>query len=86
MESMGALIIGLLAHTLRSDQYYEKVPVGTVEKTKFGSYEMTAECGGEILMTNEFGTAEQSLGLGVEMCGIDDKLGMSCANLRVKLA
>ena len=30
MESMGALIIGLLAHTLRSDQYYEKVPV---EKT-----------------------------------------------------
>ena len=47
---------------------------------------MTAECGGEILMTNEFGTAEQSLGLGVEMCGIDDKLGMSCANLRLKLA
>ena len=82
MESMGALIIGLLAHTLRSDQYYEKVAVGTVEKTKFGSYEMTAECGGEILMTNEFGTAEQSLGLGV----IDDKLGMSCANLRLKLA
>ena len=30
MESMGALIIGLLAHTLHSDQYYEKVPV---EKT-----------------------------------------------------
>ena len=47
MEIMGALIIGLLAHTLRSDQYYEKVAVGTVEKTKFGSYEMTAECGGK---------------------------------------